>query len=341
MMMRAAMLCILSFLSSPARADIIAGRGSYSALMVTVATPRQLVERLLPPGLFLAAQNLTASGTHPMILTFGNQSNVRPAAPFPELFDWTYFEFIHTIPFVQKCKGAAGRACHGPFLFSPKLYLNSIEPTVAGWMYGLPSTSCLLLSGRTAGCGLPDGPIVEASWTLSGAFRPPSSFAKFAPLARVMSTQPMIGVQRLTDTFECSRFIWGLDRPETVIAPAVGTARLHSKYGSPFERGAALPFRGIEAEQIGAFVIRTEWTMTPPLRATSPRHAYRRSHRRRPAAIAVIGGGLGHVCGVVRLRVRRLLHRCVHDGPPAGARRRAGATPPRALACALRSTAFT
>ena len=73
MMMRAAMLCILSFLSSPARADrVIAGRGSYSALMVTVATPRQLVERLLPPGLFLAAQNLTASGTHPMILTFGN-----------------------------------------------------------------------------------------------------------------------------------------------------------------------------------------------------------------------------------------------------------------------------
>ena len=56
----------------------MAGEGSYSALLVTMAMDHALTSTILPKGLSLAPQNLTATGTHPMVFAFGNQSNVRP-----------------------------------------------------------------------------------------------------------------------------------------------------------------------------------------------------------------------------------------------------------------------
>ena len=86
---------ILAVLAGHAHAEIFAGTGGYSALMVTYAAPTPLVQRLLPAGLSLAPQNFSAPGTHPMVFAFGNQTGVHPKAPFPKLFNWTYLEFIN------------------------------------------------------------------------------------------------------------------------------------------------------------------------------------------------------------------------------------------------------
>ena len=102
---------------------LMAGEGAYSALLVTLAVDRALTTTILPRGLSLAPQSLTAPGTHPMILAFGNQSNVRPIAA--RAFDLSYSEFIHAIPFVQACKGTS---CRGPFIYSPRLYLDRPLP---------------------------------------------------------------------------------------------------------------------------------------------------------------------------------------------------------------------
>ena len=123
-----------------------------------------------------------------MVFAFGNQSDVMPAFPFPKLFNWTYLEYIHTIAYVQQCDKTTGE-CRGPFLFSPKLYLNSLEPTVAGWMYGLAKH---VVHAYAAGdgkqvIGYPEGPIVEAEWAVTGPFRKPSAFAHFPPFAAIMS----------------------------------------------------------------------------------------------------------------------------------------------------------
>ena len=134
------MLSVLAAAAAASHASLAAGEGDYRALMLTVAMPTADVERLLPVGLSLGRQNLTATGTHPMVFAFGNQSNVHPHFPFPKVFDLTYLEFIHTIPFVVQCEPTAEDkppSCHGPFLFSPRLYLDQLAPTALGWAYGL------------------------------------------------------------------------------------------------------------------------------------------------------------------------------------------------------------
>ena len=100
--------------------------------MVTLAVDTAVVTTILPKGLSLAPSNLTAPGTHPMVFAFGNQSHVRPVAL--KLFDWTYLEYIHSVPNVLWCDGGA---CHGPFMYQPTLYLDEFPPTALGWMYGL------------------------------------------------------------------------------------------------------------------------------------------------------------------------------------------------------------
>ena len=99
-----------------------AGEGGYNALLVIAAFDQATVSRLLPPGLSLAPQHMTPAGTHPMVFAFGNQSHVRPIDL--KLFDVSYSEFIHGIPYTQFCEEAAGggRTCRGPFLYCPKLY---------------------------------------------------------------------------------------------------------------------------------------------------------------------------------------------------------------------------
>ena len=239
----------------------------------------------------LSPQSFTPPGTHPMVFAFGNQSNVMPAFPFPKVFNWTYLEFIHTIAYVQQCDKAG---CRGPFLFSPKLFLNALEPTLAGWMYGLAKhvVHAYTASDGKQVVGYPEGPIVEAEWTVTGPFRKPSAFAHFPPFAAIMGKQ-LIGVQRLTNSFECSNFDWGLEKA-AVIAPAKGRAKMHPKYGSPYEDGAALPFDGLDASPLGSFVINTRWTMSAPMACAQaapilPPPPKPASKRR----VAVLGGGLG------------------------------------------------
>ena len=92
---------------------------TYSALLVTIAVDTALATTILPEGLSLAPQSLTPGGTHPFVFAFGNQSDVRPIAA--KIFDVSYAEFIHAIPYVQQCSGGV---CRGPFIYSPRLLLD-------------------------------------------------------------------------------------------------------------------------------------------------------------------------------------------------------------------------
>ena len=280
---------------------IPAGEGGYDALLATFAIPKALVETIIPTGLKLAPQNYTAPGTHPMVFAFGNQSHVRPVAL--KAFDVSYLEFIHSVPSVQKCEGGK---CRGPFLYSPRLYLNELLPTALGWMYGL-NKQVIRSYRASAGAqviGLPDGPLIEASWQQSGRFAKPSHFAHFGPLGEMMK-QPMIGVNALltpaTGVFECSRFDWGLEaNGPALIAPATGTVTVHAKYGHPFTEGEGeprkLPFAGVDGAPLGAFIIRTNWSMSFPepcelaLPAEPAPPPTPVAQRKR---VAVLGGGLG------------------------------------------------
>ena len=134
-----------------------------------------------------------------MVFAFGNQSGVRPASPFPTLFNWTYLEYIHSIPHVQLCEGnGSARRCRGPFIFSPRLYLDSLPPTALGWAYGLNKRVVAEYSSRQGSqiIGGAAQPLVEAAWHTTSAFAPPAAFPHFDPIARVLETQPLVGWQR-------------------------------------------------------------------------------------------------------------------------------------------------
>eukprot|EP00966_Prymnesium_polylepis_P255819 5910096-Prymnesium_polylepis.1 len=156
-----------------------AGEGSYDALLVTLAVDEALATTLLPPGLRLAPQMLTPSHSHPFIFAFGNQSNVRPIRPLPKIFDVSYFEFIHAIPYVLACSDD-GR-CRGPFVYSPKLFLDKLLPVELGWLYGLNKH---VVSRYANGAGFQSigrarTPMVEVDFKQSGEFARPSAIKNF------------------------------------------------------------------------------------------------------------------------------------------------------------------
>ena len=106
--------------------------GRVSSAVVTVAWPAHDVARLLAPGLTLLPQHLTAAGTHPVGLIFGEQSRVR--ANLLPVGGMSYQECAIAIPYV----GLSGAASAGlPLMMLPALYLDSLLPTLAGrLMYG-------------------------------------------------------------------------------------------------------------------------------------------------------------------------------------------------------------
>ena len=57
---------------------------------------------------------------------------------------------------MEMCKKCDAGRCHGPFLFSPKLYLNELEPTALGWMYGLAKHFVSAYSSTGDGAGRGD-----------------------------------------------------------------------------------------------------------------------------------------------------------------------------------------
>ena len=108
--------------------------GRISAAVVTLALPRHEVAHLLPPGLGLLPQTLTAEGTHPVGLLFADQSQVR--ANVLPLGGLSYRECAIAIPFVGLSGEAAG-ASPVPLMVLPALYLDSVVATLAGrLMYG-------------------------------------------------------------------------------------------------------------------------------------------------------------------------------------------------------------
>lgn len=220
----------------------MAGEGGYDALMVTLAFDEALVTTLLPPGLSLAPQNLTAAGTHPMVFAFGNQSHVRPIAV--HAFDVSYSEYIHSIPYVQHC-GADGR-CRGPMMFNPRLYLDKRLPVVLGWMYGLSKhlvATYESAAGRQA-IGRASSPLIGVEWNVTGPFVAPAALPHFAPIAAILLAQPIVGWQPTAGGwFECSDFDWGVAARATV-ANAAGVIRVGDQYGPPFAAAQSLGFGG-------------------------------------------------------------------------------------------------
>ena len=271
-----------------------AGGGHYDSLMVPVMMPAATVESFLPPGLQLAPQPVAPVGFHPVIMAFGRQVDVHPLVG-PPLFDETYWEFIHSVPwttFTADAKhGASAMPNPGPFIFSPRLYLDSPSMVFLGWLYGLDKElavgdgdletfNIVRHTNDTGG-----EPILSANWSSTGPFAAADSFFSFAPWLDAMENQPLVGLSKWTGIFECSRFNWGLS-DGALLAPVEGSFDVYESYAGDMPVGTTEftamgdPVSGIW----GAWRLQTNWTMSIPVPCASLRSKTK---------VAILGGGLG------------------------------------------------
>lgn len=144
------------------------GTAKLTGATVTLPFPRATVAALLPPGLALAGQDLTAPDHHPVSFLFARQRDVRPNL-LPVGVD--YAEFVCTIPWVRHAGN--GASALPPLLCPAKLYLDNLGMTLFGdWAYGFPKTRATILvdadhfvvSDRRSG-----DPIISAAFPRAGA----------------------------------------------------------------------------------------------------------------------------------------------------------------------------
>ena len=106
------------------------GMAQTTGAAVTLPFPRDTVAAMLPAGLQLMPQTVTAADQHPVILLFARQRNVRPNL-FP--FGMSYNEFICAVPWVRHTDPAMQDL--PPLICPTVLYLNSLAPILLG-VYG-------------------------------------------------------------------------------------------------------------------------------------------------------------------------------------------------------------
>jgi len=111
------------------------GMAETTGPSVTLPVPTAAVAAMLPPGLALVEQTVTPPGTHPVILLFAEQRDVRMNL-LP--FGWkSYLEFICAVPWVRhKTPKSSG---FPPLIWPQKLYLDFAPPIALGvHAFGFP-----------------------------------------------------------------------------------------------------------------------------------------------------------------------------------------------------------
>ncbi len=273
------------------------GKGIYRTRAIVLRLPAAAVAAMLPAGLSLATAD--ASGTHPVLLFFGTQSDVRANLwPFP---GWTYHETVIGIPDVQALD--ATLAYQGPFAFMPRLWLDKLAPVLAGVLgYGYAKQLARIeTSPHRYTVHDRAGPLLaDAQFAPAGPAGKPDHFSGWGGIERLLDqpllAEPARGIQIgsvLSFRTQTLKRVQPLSATVTLAPGAV-----------PHFTGGTFTAAGLDGET-AAFEMESHWRITPPMpRAcfapaadTHPQPAQAQGdlawsppRRRR---IAVLGGGVG------------------------------------------------
>ncbi len=149
-----------------------------ASLMLPV--PRAAAQAMLPPSLGLAPQGLTGPESHPVLLLFARQDDVRPNA-LPALLR-PYHEFICVVPWVVHRDPA--RSGLPPMIWPQKLLLDSVLAIGLGVHgYGYPKERARIDFRQDGYAVTHPGTgnrIISATWSRTGARGPARDFPCFA-----------------------------------------------------------------------------------------------------------------------------------------------------------------
>jgi hypothetical protein len=240
--------------------------GTYDADVVTWPMKIEIVTQMLSRGLELGPQNWTAPGLHPVLFMFGRQVNVRPN--FVPIHGMIYDELIVAIPYVQWDDNRY--AYRGPYVCSPRLYLDRLLPTLLGRLVGYPK--------RVAHTRADEGTfqvrdlrhnssLIRGSFFSRGRAGKMGDFPLFGATAALLR-QPILGRALLVGPYLGTFLNFELDK---ALIQAVGAELWIER---PFLRGLQVGSHqapGVDEVALGAFRFIVPWRMGPPFEPSSPK----------------------------------------------------------------------
>lgn len=228
------------------------GVGQLDAVMLTVAVKTALVQSQLPAALQTVPQDVTTRGTHPVGLMFNWHRNVRPSfSPFSGL---SYPEFGILIPFIGH---ADHRPDEVPMAYIADLFVGHLLAKAFGIPYGYNKRMASFdYRDKTFRVEASGTLVADATFARRGLPRTIDRLDQMAT-ARTMIEQPMVNVDP-AGFLHYSYLEMHLDEAE--FQPMEGRVSLNDDRGHGIDR----PISSIETSPLGAFAIRTHWTLTQP-----------------------------------------------------------------------------
>jgi uncharacterized protein with NAD-binding domain and iron-sulfur cluster len=226
-----------------------------------LALPADEVASLLPPGLELAPQSVTANGTHPVTILLNQQLSVRPSfLPNLPYFSGPYLEAIVAVGYVRH--KLSGHEPEGLFAYLPVLYLNNWIDTAAGrFFYGLNKqmADIRMVNNRYA-VSKSGKMLLSAKLFDRGRIGQPDSFPAFETVRGLLS-QPMIA-PRQVGRWQYSLLAFDFD--EASIIPAFGTMEVGEGFCRALRPGTYRR-HALGQGDLGSFRLWTDWSLSNPL----------------------------------------------------------------------------
>jgi acetoacetate decarboxylase len=237
---------------------------------VTLALAADCVRNFLPAGLELGPQDVTPSGTHPVILFFHDMFRAQMSIP-TLLPNMTYHEHSVGVPFSYLSSSSITPGIPGPYYFMPKLFLDNFLATIGGLLFwGFPKemASVTVMAERYTVTSLTGQRLTSLAWAQGedSDYRPIAEYGNFEPVRQMLS-QPIISMMpaSIGPFFILSDFDKAWDvatiRPlrtalemEVEYVPGF-TARRYPQSGwSP----------GIDSSVLGSYELRAPWRLSLP-----------------------------------------------------------------------------
>lgn len=275
--------------------------GTIDTRVTVLVLPVDVVRKLLPAGLELAPQPVVPCDWHPVYILSSHDN-------FDAWFgDMDYDELLIGVPWVQISDPLA--AFPGPFIYMPRLYLNSAVPRelgvhLYGWEKQAATISVASTGGRTRYTVTADG---AAAPTITGTFteipgagpQAPADLANFT-IVRQLFEQPTISQAAHIfnpDSFEspipgpflAATVLLQVDQPGTTVQPITAELVIGESLTPVGIPPGTYKTPGLDTAELGSFRLQCKQMVSLPGACADVQ--FPRPPPLRRLKVAVLGGG--------------------------------------------------
>ena len=238
------------------------GMAQTSGANALMTFPADVVQAMLPPGLELSPQTVTAPEQHPVVILFGWQEEVRPNL-LPG--GMNYREFIITVPYVRHSDPELQVKVPGPFIYMPRLYLDKAMPIWLGvYCYGYQKRRARIQTDDNSyevSNADSNAPIIAGEYTKAG---PTGSIMDYPHMhvANSLYSLPLISKNLLGWQYSYFDFALG----QALIQPISMEIKIYNDEAAGLPAGL-YQVPPIQGNGLGGFFFSTSSTITNPLQS--------------------------------------------------------------------------